>query len=359
MLRPCTAPSRLSGGGRRIAPAPADRRRPKAMLDVGGVPLARRALESLRAAGVRGVVAVTGHCASAFDAVRDLLSGERFNDRFAEHGNVYSLWCARDVVRERLLHRELRRAVRGRDRAAAGAARGIGRAVRGRPWRGRGVDEGGCGRRAARVTSASGRPCGPHPEYIGLTRIDPAHGELLARTLEDFVRRGTLDVYYEDALAELAAQVPVRTVRGGRARLDRDRRPRGPRACPRRGAGARERRLEGPAVLAPLHGAAALPARRARARGAGAALGEVTAELGFETVGVVSGATYTAALGADLATALPAVSPEPVRVEANTQAEVDRVAGVGRCARRTRSSRSGAARRSTSRSPPARAPICR
>ena len=31
--------------------------------------------------------------------MRDLLSGERFNDRFAEHGNVYSLWCARDVVR--------------------------------------------------------------------------------------------------------------------------------------------------------------------------------------------------------------------------------------------------------------------
>jgi choline kinase len=53
---------------------------------------------------------------------------------------------------------------------------------------------------------------GPHPEYIGLTRIDPSHGELLARTLEDFVGRGTLDVYYEDALAELAAQVPMQTV---------------------------------------------------------------------------------------------------------------------------------------------------
>ena len=56
-------------------------------------------------------------------------------------------------------------------------------------------------------------------------------------------------------------------------------------------------------------------------------LGEVTAELGFERLGVVSGATYTAALGADLARALGAVSPEPVRVESNTQAEVERVAG--------------------------------
>jgi glycerol-1-phosphate dehydrogenase [NAD(P)+] len=56
-------------------------------------------------------------------------------------------------------------------------------------------------------------------------------------------------------------------------------------------------------------------------------LAEVCAELGFESVGVVSGATYTAGLGTALAAALPAVSPEPVRVESNTEAEVERVAG--------------------------------
>jgi choline kinase len=55
-------------------------------------------------------------------------------------------------------------------------------------------------------------PVGPHPEYIGLTRVDPAHGELLATILDGFVQRGTLDVYYEDALEELAAQVPVTAV---------------------------------------------------------------------------------------------------------------------------------------------------
>jgi glycerol-1-phosphate dehydrogenase [NAD(P)+] len=58
-------------------------------------------------------------------------------------------------------------------------------------------------------------------------------------------------------------------------------------------------------------------------------LGEVTTALGFERVGVVSGSTYTAGLGADLARALAAVSPDPVRVESNTQAEVNRVAGSG------------------------------
>jgi glycerol-1-phosphate dehydrogenase [NAD(P)+] len=55
-------------------------------------------------------------------------------------------------------------------------------------------------------------------------------------------------------------------------------------------------------------------------------LREVTGELRFDRAAVVSGATHTAALGADLASALPAVLQQPVHVEANTQAEVKRVA---------------------------------
>jgi glycerol-1-phosphate dehydrogenase [NAD(P)+] len=58
-------------------------------------------------------------------------------------------------------------------------------------------------------------------------------------------------------------------------------------------------------------------------------LGEVTAELGFERAQLVTGATYTAALGAELTTALPAAGAEPVRVAANSQAEVERVARSG------------------------------
>jgi glycerol-1-phosphate dehydrogenase [NAD(P)+] len=77
--------------------------------------------------------------------------------------------------------------------------------------------------------------------------------------------------------------------------------------------------MELPRYLRAVHG----PGELARL------LGEVTSELGFEKVGVVSGATYTAALGGDLATALPSVSPDPVRVESNTQAEVERVAASG------------------------------
>jgi len=53
---------------------------------------------------------------------------------------------------------------------------------------------------------------GPHPEYIGLARVGPEHGERLAAILDGFVERGELSVYYEDALAELAGDVPVALV---------------------------------------------------------------------------------------------------------------------------------------------------
>ena len=84
-------------------------------------------------------------------------------------------------------------------------------------------------------------PVGPHPEYIGLARVDPAHGPLLADTLERFVREETLAGYYEDAIQELARDVPVGTGACGRPGVDRDRRPRGPR--PGTGRGARPGRM--------------------------------------------------------------------------------------------------------------------
>jgi choline kinase len=208
-MPPLPAVYLAAGEGSRLRPLTDDR--PKAMLELGGVPLARRALESLRRAGVQDVVAVTGHCADAFAEVGDLLGGECFNPRFAQHGNVYSLWCARDVVRhgcyivnsDVLFEDEIaRRLVAARGSAVLCASD-------------HGVDA-----ESMKAVAVDGRlerlakdaPVGPHPEYIGLTRVDPGHGELLARILDGFVQRGELDVYYENALTELAAQVPVTCV---------------------------------------------------------------------------------------------------------------------------------------------------
>jgi choline kinase len=198
-----------AGEGTRLRPLTADR--PKALLDVGGVPLARRALESLRRAGVSEVVAVTGYRSVAFAAVRDLVSEEVVNPRFADLGNVYSLWCARNTVRsgcyivnsDVLFEDEIARRLVAASGSVVLCASD------------HGVDE-----ESMKAVADGGRlrdlskqaAVGPHPEYIGLTRVDPEHGERLAAILDGFVEREELSVYYEDALAELAAAVPVALV---------------------------------------------------------------------------------------------------------------------------------------------------
>ena len=195
-----------AGAGIRLRPLTDDR--PKSMLEVGGVSLARRALESLRRAGAGDAVAVTGHRAEAFEDVRDLFSTEVFNERFEDHGNVYSLWCARDHVREGcyivnsdvLFEDEVARRLVGAEGSVVLCASD------------HGVDA-----ESMKAVAADGRlaelskeaEVGPHPEYIGLARIDPAHGPELAEVLERFVREGPLDVYYEDAIQEMAAALPV------------------------------------------------------------------------------------------------------------------------------------------------------
>ena len=178
------------------------------MLDVGGVSLAERALASLRAAGVAEVVAVTGHAREALQPLGGLITSERVNACYAEHGNVYSLWCARDVVArgcyvvncDVLFEDAIARALVGAPGSSVLCASD------------HGVDA-----ESMKAVSSEGRleelskdaAVGPHPEYIGLSRIDPSHGPQLARVLEHFVQEGRLDVYYEDAIQELAASVPV------------------------------------------------------------------------------------------------------------------------------------------------------
>ena len=198
-----------AGEGRRLRPLTDSA--PKAMLDVGGVSLAQRALSSLRAAGVDEVVAVTGHARDALAPLGDLVSDECHNPRYAEHGNIYSLWCARDVVArgcyivncDVLFEDAIARTLVGASGSAVLCASD------------HGVDD-----ESMKAVASGGRlqalskdaPVGPHPEYIGLTRIDPAHGSQLAEKLERFAREGPLDVYYEDAIQELAADVPVQVV---------------------------------------------------------------------------------------------------------------------------------------------------
>jgi choline kinase len=195
-----------AGEGRRLRPLTDTA--PKALLDVGGVSLAERALSSLRAAGVEEVVAVTGHAREALEPLGDLITTERFNSHYADHGNVYSLWCARDVVARGCY--VVNCDVLFEDAVARALTAATGSAVLCASDHGVDAESMKAVARDGRLAELSkDAPVGPHPEYIGLARIDPAHGPQLAAVLERFVRDGLRDVYYEDAIQELAADVPI------------------------------------------------------------------------------------------------------------------------------------------------------
>jgi choline kinase len=196
-----------AGEGKRLRPLTADR--PKAMVELAGISLAERALRSLRGAGVERVVAVTGYEPQALDQLGGLLSERRFNPRFADAENIYSLWLARDIVEQGcfvvnsdvLFEDEIaRRLVAAQGSAVLCAAD-------------HGVD--GESMKAVARDGALERlskhaPVGDNPEYIGLARIDPEHGPALARILDDYVMSRRLSFYYEAAIEQLAASAAVR-----------------------------------------------------------------------------------------------------------------------------------------------------
>lgn len=74
---------------------------PKGLMSLGGRPLIQQSIEKLRAAGIEDVVIVTGHCAEHYgEFVASEEAGIRtvHNEKFAESGSMYSLYCARNAI---------------------------------------------------------------------------------------------------------------------------------------------------------------------------------------------------------------------------------------------------------------------
>ncbi|MBI4897771.1 MAG: phosphocholine cytidylyltransferase family protein [Actinobacteria bacterium] len=187
--------------------------RPKALVEAGGRTLAERAFEYLSAAGFERIVAVTGHAA---DRLEGLGAETVFNDRWSDENNIVSLWQVREIVRggcvivncDLLFEPELARRLADTE----GSALLVDDVLE--------VDQ-----ESMKVTlGPSGDLARLHKsiplteaigEYIGLTRVDPADGPLLAEILDEFIAAGNVQVYYEDALEELARRRAVRVERVG------------------------------------------------------------------------------------------------------------------------------------------------
>lgn len=196
-----------AGRGARLRPLTDDR--PKAMVELGGEPLASRALRALAGAGLERVVAVTGHRAETVEA---LGCETRFNERWETDDNIVSLWSVRELVAGGcyVVNSDVvfESAVAGRLRDEAGTFLLCDSS--------HGVDEESMKarvREGSLVELSKQAPLADNEgEYIGLLRVDPADGPRLAELLEDFVESGDTGVYYEAAIEALARERRVRVV---------------------------------------------------------------------------------------------------------------------------------------------------
>jgi choline kinase len=199
-----------AGRGSRLGDLTADQ--PKALVEVGGRPLADRAFEYLRAAGFDRIVVLSGHAAAAFE---DYDVETIFNERWETENNITSLWQAREIVAggctivncDLLFEPDL--AQRLADTQGTAILVDDELAVDEESMKATETD-GGLDRlhKSLPLDTSVG-------EYIGLTRIDPADGPRLAEILEEFITAGNTQVYYEDAIEALSDERRVRLERIG------------------------------------------------------------------------------------------------------------------------------------------------
>jgi choline kinase len=199
-----------AGRGSRLGELTANQ--PKAMVEVGGRPLADRAFEYLRAAGFDRIVVLSGHAATAFD---DYDVETVFNDRWESENNITSLWQAREIVAggctivncDLLFEPELARRLADTEGTAILVDDHL--AVDEESMKATETDDG-----LDRLHKSLDHDSSVG-EYIGLTRIDPADGPRLAEILDEFIAAGNTQVYYEDAIEALAKNRRVRLERIG------------------------------------------------------------------------------------------------------------------------------------------------
>lgn len=212
-----------AGLGRRLAGVSGGR--PKALVEVGGMPLLEWTLRALETAAVAEIVIVTGYRAD--DIERFVLSRHslmpvafRFNPDYATANNIVSLLAAAeefgdgacilnsDTLFDPLLAVKL-----------VSAGKGSWLMVDGEEPLGSEemkvvLDAGGLIRQVSKELT----PEASAGEYIGLARFDTTGAKCVLDAARDLVDAGRTDVYYEDAIEAAAAYIELRPLwTGGRA----------------------------------------------------------------------------------------------------------------------------------------------
>lgn len=202
-----------AGGGTRLRPLTDDL--PKTLLPVtdDGRSILELAVANLASVGVTDITVVTGHAAHAIDAVIPHLEATygvaitpRFNDRYADWNNAYSVWLVRDVFAQGAL------LVNGDTVHPADVERRLLDARGQAPVLLAVDDDKKLGEEEMKVNLTDGvmtritklmDPSDADGEYIGVTLIEAEAGEALASALEATYTRDP-GLYYEDGYQELA-----------------------------------------------------------------------------------------------------------------------------------------------------------
>lgn len=207
-----TAVILAAGRGTRLAGELVDR--PKGFIRIGAEPIVEESIARLVAAGIREVVIVTGHLAHYYDELAGRHAGlvqTVHNDRFADSGSMYSLYCARERLREPFLllesdlvyePRALTTLLEGPDEDAilisgpSGAGDEVFVAARD------GFLAGMSKRRADLADDVTG-------ELVGISRISPALFALMCRIAEAAFRRSLMFDYETGCLVAAGRERPI------------------------------------------------------------------------------------------------------------------------------------------------------
>ena len=194
---------------------------PKCLLEIGGKTLLRRYLEAFAALGLREAVLVVGHLKEKVmaEAARGPAEVEvRFvpNEQFTR-GNILSLWHARHEFDDAVVIMDgdvlfpqemLARLLASPDANAVA----VDERFRETGEEQKVLCEDGWVVGVSKKVTGDPRVRG---EAVGMLRLSADAGEVLRGILEEFIETGKDSLEYEDALRELAAEVPIGVVEVG------------------------------------------------------------------------------------------------------------------------------------------------
>lgn len=208
-----------AGVGRRLAPETESA--PKCLLDIGGKSLLLRALEALDSTGIRQAIVVVGHLKE--QVVNELARGPAGvevrlvqNPQFTK-GSILSLWRARYEFDDDLLvmHGDLLFPQELLARLLASPEVNAIAVDERFPKTGDGqqvVCEDGW---VVEVTRKGSRDPRMRGEAVGFLRLTFEAAEVLRGILEEFIETGKDSLEYEDAIRELATEIPIGVVEVG------------------------------------------------------------------------------------------------------------------------------------------------